>query len=91
MEMRSMQGQFRSTLPHKDMNIHNLMLKCKCNFITLKLMEDGRMEFLMEPRCLKHLLNYAEWKFLNRAVPMNGLKLDYKWNEYSDGTTDTIK
>lgn len=89
--MRVMQGEFKSTLPYREMNIHNLTLHCKCNFITLKEMEDGRTEFLMEPKCLKHLLKYAEWKFLNRVVPMNGLNIDYKWDEYSDGTTEIIK
>lgn len=89
--MKVMQGIFKSTLPHKEMNIHNLRLKCRCKFITLSEMEDGRMQFLMEPRCLKHLLKYVQWKYGNKAVPMNGLRLDYKWNEYSDGTTGIIK
>jgi len=91
MAMKVMEGMFKSTLPHKEVNIHNLLLHCRCNFITLKQMNDGRIQFLMEPKCLKHLLKYAEWKFLHRVVPMNGLRLDYKWNEYSDGTTGIIK
>ena len=89
--MIHMQGEFTSKLPHKEMNIKNLTLDCKCNFITLKEMEDKRMQFLMEPKCLKHLLKYAEWKLLNRVVQLKNLNISYKWNEYSDGTTEAIK
>jgi len=89
--MKVMEGQFKVTLPYKEMNIHNLTLRCRCNFITLNKMDDGRYEFLMEPKCLKHLLKYAEWKLADTAVHMNGLQLDYKWNECSDGSTESIK
>jgi len=89
--MRHMQGEFISTLPHKEMNIRNLTLDCKCNFITLKEMENGKMQFLMEPKCLKHLLKYTQWKYSNKAIRLNNLKISYKWNEYSDGTTEAIK
>ncbi len=89
--MIHMQGEFTSKLPHREMNINNLTLDCKCNFITLKEMGNGKMQFLMEPKCLKHLLKYAEWKLLNRVVQLRNLQISYKWNEYSDGTTGIIK
>ena len=88
--MRVMEGQFVSVLPFKDMNINNLSLQCKCRFITIKEMEDKRYQFFMEPRCLKHLLKYAEWKMANTAVSMKGLKLNYKYNIHRDGSSEAI-
>lgn len=91
--MKVMEGHFKSTLPYKELNIRNLKLHCSCRFITLKKMKDGsgRVQFLMEPKCLKHLLKYAEWKLGNKETPMKGLNLDYTYNEYPDGTTGVIK
>ncbi len=89
--MIQMQGEFTSKLPHKEMNIKNLTLDCKCNFIALKEMGDGRMQFLMEAKCLKHLLKYSEWKLSNKVVPLKNLRVSYKWNVMSDGTTEIIK
>lgn len=89
--MRIMEGQFVSVLPFKGMSIRNLSLQCKCRFISLTEMNDKRYQFYMEPRCLKHLLKYAEWKLSSTAVPMKGLKINYKYNVYRDGSSESIK
>jgi hypothetical protein len=45
----------------------------------------------MEPRCLKHILKYKEWKLKNKAVPLNGLELEYRYDMYEDGNTGVIE
>jgi len=89
--MRVMEGQFTSVVPYKAMNIHNTSLQCKCRFITLKEMENKKMQFLMEAKCLKHIIKYAQWKMASSAVFIKGLKINYTYNEMSDGSTEAIK
>jgi len=89
--MRTMQGEFVLTLPYKDINIHNFWLSCKCEFITIKPKGDGKLEFIMKPKCIKHILKYYEWKMASSNVPMKGLKVNYKWDEYTNGKSRTIK
>jgi len=89
--MRTMQGEFVMVLPYRDINIHNFWLSCKCKFITIKPLDDGRLEFIMEPRCLKHILKYVEWKLATTCVPLKGLRVNYKWDEYYNGKSRTIK
>ncbi len=74
--MRILEGEFTSILPHK-MSIKNLRTDCSCNIITLKEMQGGRLQFLMEAKCLKHIIKYIQWKMSNTAVSMNGIKLTY--------------
>ena len=76
--MRVLEGEFVSRLPHK-MSIKNLRVDCKCKLITLQEMEDGRLQFLMEAKCLKHIIKYIQWKMGNTAIYMKGLKLTYSY------------
>ena len=89
--MRVMEGQFTSVVPYKAMNINNTKLQCKCRFITLKEMEDKRIQFLMEAKCLKHIIKYAQWKMSNTVVHLKGLRINYSYHEMSDGSTEAIK
>ncbi len=89
--MRVMEGQFTSVVPYRGMNIRNTSLKCKCRFISLQQMEDKRMQFLMEAKCLKHILKYAQWKMASSSVSLKGLKINYTYHQMSDGSTEAIK
>jgi len=84
-------GEFKKMFMFKEVNTKNLTTQCRCRFLTLNERTDGIIEFTMKAKCLKHILKYSQWKLSNTAVNMNGLKLDYKYNQYSDGRTEVIK
>ena len=86
-----MYGYLNRIIPFAEPNTHNLTLDCKCRFIALHQEENGKVLFSMEPKCIKHLLKYCQYKIKKGKIPMNGLKLTYRWNVYNNGTTEVIK
>ena len=83
-------GVFTSPIPYKELNLNNLQPHCRCKIVGIS--KGGKLyQFTMETRCLKHIIKYFEWKISNTAIPMNGFKLDYKYNVHKDGSTSVIK